>query len=103
MAEEKILDSEQLSDEELEDVAGGTRIETDADGEELVKRGLISKEDALNSKLIRETICKLGYTGYQTKPGLWQSNTYTDKKGNVVTREEFWKNFDATPLRNWGS
>ncbi len=46
MADEKILKDEILSDEELDGVAGGTRLETYADGDELVEDGLLSAEDA---------------------------------------------------------
>ena len=103
MAEEKILDSEQLSDEELENVAGGTRLETLEDGNELYKRGLLSEEDSLFPSRVRNLLHQMGYTGYEDKDGIMNGNIYTDKKGNVITREEFWKNFDETPLRNWGS
>lgn len=95
MKDEKILQDEILSDDELDNVAGGNRIETFADGNELVKRGLLSEEDALHSAPIRNLLHKMGYTGYEDKGGLINSNIYKDKNGNLVTREEFWKNFDA--------
>ena len=43
MKDEKILQDEIMSDDELEKVAGGTRDQTYADGEELYKRGLLSE------------------------------------------------------------
>ena len=94
MAKE-ILKDEILNDEELDRVAGGTRLETYADGNELYKRGLISAEDALSSAPVRDMLHKMGYAGYQDKGGIMNGNIYTDKQGNTLTRDEFWKNFDA--------
>jgi len=98
MADEKIFKDEILSDEELDGVAGGTRAETYADGDELVKRGLLSKKDALSSTKVRETIHNLGYK-YKDYGGIEifgaKNNEYFNKKGESVSREEFWKNFDA--------
>ena len=99
MAEEKILDSEQLDEDQLDNVAGGTRVETYADGNELYKRGLISQDDALSSSSVREMLHKMGYTGYTDHGGLavfgGKDNVYTDKQGNTITRDQFWQNFDA--------
>ena len=98
MADEKILKDEILSEEELDGVAGGTRIETFQDGDELLKRGLISEDDALSSSKVREAIHKLGYK-YVDHGGVkmfgGKDNEYFDKKGESVSRAEFWKNFDA--------
>ena len=98
MADEKIFKDEILSDEELDGVAGGNRIETYQDGNELLKRGLISEDDALSSSKVREAIHKLGYK-YVDHGGVkmfgGKDNEYFNKKGESVTREEFWKNFDA--------
>ena len=95
MADEKILNDEVLSDDELDNVAGGTRIETYQDGDELVKRGLLSEDDALHSSPVRDVLHKMGYTGYKDNGGLFNGNIYTDKKGNTISRDQFWKNFDA--------
>ena len=84
-----------LSDDELDNVAGGTRLETFADGNELYKRGLLSADDALSSAPVRDTLHKMGYAGYEDKGGIINGNIYTDKSGNTITREQFWKNFDA--------
>ena len=98
MADEKIFKDEILSDEELDGVAGGNRIETYQDGNELLKRGLISEDDALSSSKVREAIHKLGYK-YVDHGGVkmfgGKDNEYFNKNGESVTREEFWKNFDA--------
>jgi len=95
MADEKILKDEMLSDDELDGVAGGTRLETFADGNELYKRGLLSAEDALSSAPVRNMLHKMGYAGYEDKGGIINGNIYTDKSGNTITRDDFWKNFDA--------
>ena len=94
MAEEKILDSEKLEEDQLDNVAGGTRVETYADGNELYKRGLISQDDALSSSSVRDMLHKMGYTGYKDNGGLFNDNVYTDKQGNAISRDQFWKNFD---------
>ena len=91
----EILKDEVLSDEELDGVAGGTRIETFADGDELYKRGLLSAEDALSSAPVRNMLHKMGYAGYKDNGGIINGNIYTDKSGNTITRDDFWKNFDA--------
>lgn len=95
MKDEKILREEMLNDAELDKVDGGNRIETFADGNELYKRGLLTADQSLKSAPIRELLHKMGYTGYEDKGGLINSNIYKDKNGNLITREEFWKNFDA--------
>lgn len=98
MKNEKILSEEILSDEQLENVAGGTRAETYADGSELVKRGLLSKDDASSSTKVREAIHSLGYK-YVDHGGLAifgaKDNEYFSKDGTKISRDEFWKNFDA--------
>ena len=94
----EILKDEILSDDELDGVAGGTRAETYADGNELVKRGLISEKDALSSSKVRETLHNLGYK-YTDHGGLAifgaKNNEYFNKDGVSVNRDDFWKNFDA--------
>ena len=95
MANEKILDEEIISDDELEEVAGGTRLETFKDGNELYKRGLLSEDDAMSSSPVRELLHKMGYSGYKDHGGLWKDNIYTDKNGQQISRDQFWKNFDA--------
>ena len=98
MADEKILKDEILSEEELDGVAGGTRIETYQDGNELLKRGLISEDDALSSSKVREAIHKLGYK-YVDHGGVkmfgGKDNEYFNKNGESISRDQFWKNFDT--------
>lgn len=91
----EILKDEILSDDELNNVAGGTRLETYADGDELYKRGLLSAEDALHSSPVRDILHQMGYTGYKDNGGLINDNIYTDKNGNKISREDFWNKFDA--------
>ena len=98
MADEKILKDEVMSDEELDGVAGGTRLETYADGNELYKRGLISAEDAGSSSKVREALHDLGYK-YTDHGGMAlfgaKDNEYFNKDGVSISRDDFWKNFDA--------
>ncbi len=94
MAKE-LLKDEILKDAELDNVAGGTRLETFDDGEELRRRGLLSAEDALQSAPVSNLLHKLGYTSYKNNGDFFDPNVYTDKSGNVITRDQFWKNFDA--------
>ena len=95
MADEKIFKDEILDDETLDRVAGGTRLETFGDGNELYKRGLLSADDALSSAPVRNVLHKMGYSGYKDNGGIMNANIYTDKEGNTITREQFWKNFNA--------
>ena len=95
MADEKILKDEILTDEELNGVAGGNRLETYGDGNELYKRGLLTDEQALSSSPVRDKLHELGYVGYKDLGGIIKDNIYTDKQGNQISREQFWKNFDA--------
>lgn len=59
MADEKILKDELLNDAELDNISGGTRLETYRDGNELYKRELISAEDALHSAPVRDVLHKI--------------------------------------------
>ena len=93
MAEEKKLAKEMLSDTELDGVVGGTTRETRRDGCELFARGLIHA--GRNFDDINNVIHNMGYTGYRGSGKGYISNVYTDKSGNVITQDEFWKNFDA--------
>ena len=84
-----------LNNTELDNVAGGTRLETYADGEELYKRGLLTEDQSYSSAPVRDLLHKMGYTGYKDNGGIVNANIYTDKNGNTISREQFWKNFDA--------
>lgn len=63
-----------LTEEELDGVAGGSISEIWDDGEKLHE---------------------MGYTGYKDVINPLECNIYTDKSGNIITRNQFWENFDA--------
>ena len=84
-----------MSEDELDGVAGGTRLETYGDGDELYKRGLLTMEQAMSSAPVRNKLHELGYAGYKDNGGIVNGNIYTDKQGNTISRADFWKNFDA--------
>ncbi len=55
----------------------------------------MTEDQALKSLPVREILHKMGYAGYKDNGGIINANVYTDKSGNVITRDQFWKNFDA--------
>lgn len=89
-----LKESKKLSVENLEGVSGGTIVETVADSVELYKRGLLDKEYD-SCAAVRDKLHSMGYGGYVDKGGLANGNIYTDKNGQMITRQQFWKNFDA--------
>ncbi len=86
-------DKKELNLEELDGVAGGNILETFSDSMELYKRGLLDKGYE-SCKAVRDKLHGMGYAGYEDKGGLLNDNVYTDKKGNNISREQFWANFD---------
>ena len=91
MAEEKILNEEQLNDEELEQVAGGTMPETWGDGFYLCDRGLLDRKDVGNVEKIRDVIRSYGYKYESHKE---ESNEYFHKDGSGRSRDDFRINFN---------
>ena len=89
-----LMESKKLNIEELEGVSGGTIVETVADSVELYKRGLLPKEYD-SCAAVRDKLHSMGYSGYVDNGGIVKGNIYTDKDGNTITRQQFWKNFDA--------
>ena len=87
------MENKKLNLEELDEVVGGATLEIMDDGAELYRRGLLDK-DINNTKTIRDKMHSLGYTGYIAMDG-FKNNIYKDKQGNIITRQQFWKNFDA--------
>ena len=87
-------ESEILNETELEMVAGGNHKEMKYDGAEFLRRGYLGTVDATNPQEVRNTMYRLGYTGYMGSTGA-HDNIYCNKKGEKVSRYEFWKNFDA--------
>ena len=92
MAEKKKFADEMMSDDELDNVAGGTVAETAADSFDLYRRGLVDKI-YVGSERTRRVINFKG-NAYQDHGGLFKPNEYYDKSGNPTTRENFWKEFD---------
>ena len=90
MADNKKME---LDLEELDGVAGGNILETISDSSQLYKRGLLDKEYD-GCAAVRDKLHGMGYDGYQDKGGLLNDNVYTDKKGNTISRDQFWANFD---------
>ena len=60
MAEEKILDSEKLEEDQLENVAGGAAWETDDDLHRFQKLGIISKNTDTPAKDLYDAFKRLG-------------------------------------------
>jgi hypothetical protein len=88
------MENKKLNLQELEGVAGGSSYETMADASELYKRGLVSKS-YVSPAVVRQTLRSLGYTGFTDNNNPSKDNIYTDKQGNVITRDQFWAKFDA--------
>ena len=88
-----IKNENKLSAMDLENVTGGTIMETFGDSLQLYKRGLLDKEFE-SSATVRARLHDMGYSGYTDKSGMMNSNVYSDKNGNTITREQFWANFD---------
>ncbi len=47
----------------------------------------------MSSAPVRDVLHKIAV--YKDNGGIINGNIYTDKSGNTITRDEFWKNFDA--------
>ena len=92
MAKEDKCADEIMSDNELDNVAGGTIAETAADSFELYRRGLTDKV-YVGSERTRRVINFKG-NEYKDHGGLFKPNEYYDKIGNPTSRENFWKEFD---------
>ena len=86
--------NKKMNFDELDGVAGGTIIETISDSAELYKRGLLDKEYE-SCAAVRDKLHAMGYAGFVDKGGILNDNVYTDKQGNVISRKDFWANFDA--------
>ncbi len=96
-------ESKKVSTEDMEQVAGGTNSETIKDAVELWKHGFFSKRAVgdTKAKQVQDILHRLGYTKcqmhYSNKPGSNDRlvpNVYADKDGNIMSREQFWKEFD---------
>lgn len=92
MADKDKFADEVISDDELNNVAGGTIAETVADSFDLYRRGLTDKI-YVGSERTRRVINFKG-NEYKDHGGLFKPNEYYDKSGNPTSRENFWKEFD---------
>jgi hypothetical protein len=88
------MENKKLNLQELEVVAGGTTYENMDDATELYMRGLV-KNKYVSPAVVREKLHSLGYTGFIDNNSPVKKNIYTDKQGNVITRDQFWAKFDA--------
>ena len=92
MADKDKFADEVMSDEELDNVAGGTIAETAADSFDLYRRGLTDKV-YVGSERIRRVMNFKG-NEYKDHGGLFKPNEYYDSSGNLTSRENYWKEFD---------
>ena len=88
------MENKKLNLQELEDVAGGTYYENLEDATELYRRGLV-RNRYVSASVVREKLHSMGYTGFIGNNNPTKGNIYTDKSGKILTREQFWANFDA--------
>ena len=88
------MENKKLNLQELEDVAGGTYYENLEDATELYRRGLV-RNKYVSAAVVREKLHSMGYTGFSDNSNPGKNNIYTDKQGNIISRERFWANFDA--------
>ena len=86
------MDDERVSEDELNEITGGTIAETAADSFDLYRRGLVENM-YVGSWRTRKVMNIMGYK-YEDKGGLFKPNEYFDRLGNPVSRAEFWKDFD---------
>ncbi len=91
--------------DDMENVAGGTYYEARDDVKELWKRGFFNAVRTADEKQVQTILHRLGYTKCQIhchRPADLSEgpadahikNVYADKDGNIVSREQFWKEFD---------
>ncbi len=87
-------DNKKISMDDMDTVAGGSVFETYDDIEELWKRGYFATPNNKLLERVEEILHALGYTKCQMNHSKWVDNVYADKNGKIMTREEFWKEFD---------
>ena len=92
MAVEDKFADEELNEEDLDKVTGGTIAETVADSFALYRRGLTDKV-YVGSERTRRVMNFRG-NEYKDHGGLFKPNEYYDKSGNPTSRENFWQEFD---------
>lgn len=89
MADNKILESEKLDDDQLEDVAGGLVNETHTDKAIMFNKGLLSSpqanDDELRAAFARYNIRAEIHGGYLTQ------NKYYLPNGQKLNHQEVWQ------------
>lgn len=102
MADKKILDSELLNDEQLDEVAGGTYLESSSDAMKFQKLGIdLGIKDVMGIAVmghdefvkLRDTFQKYGVT-IKDHGGFVNDNEYFIG-GNKVSRDDAWKHIQA--------
>ncbi|MBO4401790.1 MAG: hypothetical protein J5809_08090 [Selenomonadaceae bacterium] len=84
MAEEKILKDEILEDEELEQVAGGTALQTEQTIDGLKKLGVISRfADKHDEGLVARALSAYGFE-VKTHGGCFKDNEYICRSGEFA-------------------
>ena len=92
MTDKKIFAKEEISEDELDKVTGGTIAETAADSFDLYRRGLV-EDIYVGSNRTTRVINAMGYK-YKDHGGLFRPNEYFDHLGKPVSRGKFWEDFD---------
>jgi len=92
MIDEKILQNEKLSDEQLENVSGGGVTDNIRDGYQMYLRGKLSYDQITDTAAVAKVLHGMGYTGYK-QTGVFEDNIYFDKEGNQLKGPAFWKKF----------
>lgn len=94
MADEKILDSEKLDEDQLENVAGGTASETDFDRMVMFQKKLVSSPNASKDEL-KAAFAALGIQA-TLHGGYIANNSYKLPNGQTVDNKTVWAYIAAT-------
>ena len=90
MAEEKILDSEKLDEEQLDNVAGGTMWQMEDDINRFKSLGVLSPSVAKHDKdAIEKAFAAYGIKA-EAHGGIWSDNQYYFN-GKQISRNEAWE------------
>lgn len=103
MAEEKILKSEELTDEELDDVAGGKAWELQEDADNLRRYGLLGSgpvgKDQIEAAINRAGVLNGISLGCELHNGDKSNKYYIDHK--KYSHDDFWREIKKRfPLQN---
>lgn len=95
MADEKILDSEKLEEEQLENVAGGKQAETDFDRNVLFNKGFVSSPNASKAEVAAAFAVHYGIIA-NLEGGHHKHNSYTLPNGQTVNHATAWAYIQTT-------